>query len=192
MDDYAAITEKCREFLKEPEGRTIWDWAMECMDLPGLAMHCPQHHYLFPAVLLTACAKKERKSEEELLPMLEEAKKRAKKVLGGFCGYYGNCGAAVGVGIFLSIYTNTTPLSEENWQWVNEATGRSLIRIASVEGPRCCKRNGFLAFEEAVEVIRERLSVHLEMPSEVKCHYFLQNKECKHGKCPYFKGKKYK
>ena len=27
MDDYAAITEKCREFLKEPEGRTIWDWA---------------------------------------------------------------------------------------------------------------------------------------------------------------------
>ena len=68
--------------LKEPEGRTIWDWAMECMDLPGLAMHCPQHHYLFPAVLLTACAKKERKSEEELLPMLEEAKKRDHRKLG--------------------------------------------------------------------------------------------------------------
>ena len=84
MDDYAAITEKCREFLKEPEGRTIWDWAMECMDLPGLAMHCPQHHYLFPAVLLTACAKKEQKSEEELLPMLEEAKKTGEEGAGRF------------------------------------------------------------------------------------------------------------
>lgn len=191
MDYYAGITEKCRRFLEEEGERTIWEWAMECMDMEGLPMHCPQHHYLFPAILLTACSKAEKKNWEELSGMLKEAEKRAKKVLGGFCGYYGSCGAGVGVGIFLSVYTGTTPLSDKTWQWVNEATGRSLLRIASTEGPRCCKRNGFLAFEEACEIIRERLSIGLKKPETVKCHYFKENKECKHGKCPYFKGRQY-
>ena len=120
--------------------------------------------------------------------MLTEAEKRAKKVLGGFCGYYGSCGAGVGVGIFLSVYTNTTPFSEKSWQWVNEATGRSLIHIASVEGPRCCKRNGFLALEEAAEIVQERLGIQLERPQKVVCHYFENNKECKKEKCPYYPG----
>ncbi|WP_373213054.1 DUF5714 domain-containing protein [Ruminococcus sp. 5_1_39BFAA] len=189
MDYYVAIKEKCMGFLEEKETRTIWEWAMECMDLEGLPMHCPQHHFLFPAVLLTACAREDGQSEEKLSKMLNEAEKRAKKVLGGFCGYYGNCGAGVGVGIFLSVYTETSPLSDKSWQWVNEATGRSLIHIASVEGPRCCKRNGFLAFEEAVEIIQERLGIELKKPEKITCHYFSDNKECKKEKCPYYPGK---
>lgn len=188
MDYFVAITDKCLKFYREKDEKTIWDWAMECMDLEGLPMHCPPHHYMIPAVLLTACAAKEGKTEEELVKMLGEAQKRAKKVLGGFCGYYGSCGAGVGVGIFLSVYTNTSPLSTETWQWVNEATGRSLIHIASVEGPRCCKRNGFLAFEEAVKIIRERLGIELSKPEEIRCHYFENNKECKKEKCPYYPG----
>ena len=190
MDYYAAIREKCLNFYRETEKRTIWDYAMECMDLEGLPMHCPPHHFLVPAVLLTACAREDEKTEEQLARMLTEAEKRAKKVLGGFCGYYGNCGAGVGVGIFLSVYTGTTPVSEESWQWVNEATGRSLIRIASVEGPRCCKRNGFLAFEEAVRIIQERLGITLSKPEQIVCHYFVNNKECKKEKCPYYPGTK--
>lgn len=188
MDYYVGIKEKCIKFYKERTPGTIWDWAMECMDLEGLPMHCPPHHFLIPAVLLTACVVQDKKSGEELEKMLTEAEKRAKKVLGGFCGYYGSCGAGVGVGIFLSVYTNTTPLSEETWQWVNEATGRSLLRIASVEGPRCCKRNGFLALEEAVKIVRERLGILLSRPEKVVCHYFENNKECKKEKCPYYPG----
>ena len=65
---------------------------MECMDLEGLPMHCPPHHFMVPAVLLTACALQEGKTREELEKLLTEADKRAKKVLGGFCGNYGNCG----------------------------------------------------------------------------------------------------
>lgn len=186
MDYYVGIKEKCMKFYKEETQGTIWDWAMECMDLEGLPMHCPPHHFLIPAVLLTACAMKEHQSEEALDKMLEEAQKRSKKVLGGFCGYYGSCGAGVGVGIFLSIYTNTTPISQESWQWVNEATGRSLLHIASVEGPRCCKRNGFLALEEAAKIIEERLDIELERPTKLICHYFENNKECKKEKCPYY------
>ena len=85
MDYYVAIREKCMNFYREKTPGTIWDWAMECMDLEGLPMHCPPHHFLVPAVLLTACAAKEGRTEENLSGMLMEAEKRAKKVLGGFC-----------------------------------------------------------------------------------------------------------
>ena len=188
MDYYVGIREKCLEFYKEEPMRTVWEWAMECMDLEGLPMHCPPHHFMVPAVLLTACARLEGRTDDELKKMLAEADKRSKKVLGGFCGYYGSCGAGVGVGIFLSVYTNTTPVSEEKWQWVNQATGRSLLHIASVEGPRCCKRNAFLAFEEAAVIIWERLGLELAEPGKVVCHYFMNNKECKKEKCPYYPG----
>lgn len=188
MDYYVAIREKCLSFFTEKEKKNIWEMAMECMDLEGLPMHCPPHHFMVPAVLLTACARKEGRSLENLEKMLSEADKRAKKVLGGFCGNYGNCGAGVGVGIFLSVYTKTTPLSDVTWQWVNAATGRALIRIASVEGPRCCKRNAFLAFQEAVEIVKERLGLELEKPEKVVCRYFPNNKECKKEKCPFYPG----
>ncbi|MCI5648396.1 MAG: DUF5714 domain-containing protein [Fusicatenibacter sp.] len=186
MDYYAAIREKCLKFFREKEEKNIWEMAMECMDLEGLPMHCPPHHLLVPAVLLTACGRMEEKSEEELEKMLMEADRRSKKVLGGFCGNYGSCGAGVGVGIFLSIYTNTSPLSEATWQWVNEATGRSLLKIASVEGPRCCKRNTFLALEEAVDIVKEHLTLELVKPEKILCRYYSNNRECKKEKCPFY------
>ena len=65
MDYYAAIREKCLSFFREKEEKNIWEMAMACMDLEGLPMHCPPHHLLVPAVLLTACACKEGKTEEE-------------------------------------------------------------------------------------------------------------------------------
>lgn len=63
-----------------------------------------------------------------------------------------------------------------------------MIKIASVEGPRCCKRNVFLAFEEAVEIVRERLQLELKKPEKVVCHYSPNNKECKKEKCPFYQG----
>ena len=33
MDYYVGIKEKCIKFYKERTPGTIWDWAMECMDL---------------------------------------------------------------------------------------------------------------------------------------------------------------
>ena len=32
-----------------------------------------------------------------------------------YVDFYGNCGAAVGTGIFISIITEATPLTKENW-----------------------------------------------------------------------------
>ena len=39
---------------------------------------------------------------------------RATDIKGGFCGFYGNCGAAVGTGIYVSIITGATPLTRES------------------------------------------------------------------------------
>ena len=84
MDYYVGIREKCMQFYQEKVPGTVWDWAMECMDLEGLPMHCPPHHFMIPAVLLTACAAKDGKSEEELAKMLTEAKSVPKKSLAVF------------------------------------------------------------------------------------------------------------
>lgn len=47
---------------------------------------------------------------------IKEAAKRAKQILGRFCGFYGDCGAAVGTGIFVSLSPGATPLSKwERW-----------------------------------------------------------------------------
>ena len=53
MDYYVAIREKCLSFFTEKEKKNIWEMAMECMDLEGLPMHCPPHHFMVPAVRLT-------------------------------------------------------------------------------------------------------------------------------------------
>ena len=95
---------------------------------------------------------------------IAKARQRAEHVLGGFCGFYGNCGAAVGTGIFMSLITDATPLSHEEWRLSNLMTARSLLTIAHAGGPRCCKRNSFLAIAEAVRFAQERFGVEMAAP----------------------------
>lgn len=72
--------------------------AEELMTHPSIKMHGPEHHFLVPAVLLTAYLNKTNDTNR-LEKLLNEGAKRAKNILGGFCGFYGACGAAVGTGI---------------------------------------------------------------------------------------------
>jgi hypothetical protein len=106
---YQKIKEKCLSFYGEKR-KDIFAMQQEIMDFPEIPMHYPYHHFIIPAVLLTAADVCAGQSEETLRMQLETAEERAKNVLGGFCGFYGTCGAAVGTGIFFSIYTNTSPV----------------------------------------------------------------------------------
>ena len=84
-------------------------------------MHGPEHHFLVPAVLLSAYYNKKkysRKKEDKI----KEARKRVKKILGGVCGSHGICGATVGTVIFISLITNATPLSEKERKLSNQIT----------------------------------------------------------------------
>jgi hypothetical protein len=112
---------------------------------------------------------------------------RAEKVLGGFCGFYGDCGAAVGTGIFISVLTDATPLSRNEWKLSNLMTADSLHTIAHAGGPRCCKRNSFLAILEAARFVKEQFDTQMEMgSSRLKCEFHRLNKECKKAECRFY------
>lgn len=186
---YTQINNRCIAYFESKQEKTVIELAEDCMDLPGLPIHCPPHHFLVPAVLLTVCRKKGGDSLSYLQEDLQEANVRAHNILGGFCGLYGDCGAAVGTGIFLSIYTQTGPCSEGSWAWTNRITARSLMSIAEIDGPRCCKRNTYFALISARETIKEYLGIILEIPEKISCKYSTQNEECKELVCPFFKGR---
>ena len=117
---------------------TVEELLEKMMDHPEVPIHYPYHHFIMPAALLTLAAMEQSESREALEEMLDTAKVRSMQVPGGVCGNFGTCGAGVGAGIFMSVWTQTTPVSGKTWQWCNELTGRCLQKIASVEGPRCC------------------------------------------------------
>ena len=113
------------------------------MDLPFCHMHGPEHHVLVGAALLTAY--QNAGGRLDLESALREMYSRGKAVPGGACGFWGACGAGISAGQFLAIATASTPLAEEPWGLSNQMTALALDRIGKVGGPRCCKRDSFLA-----------------------------------------------
>lgn len=187
---FQELKETCLAAFESKKKYTVEELMMEMMDHPEVPMHYPYHHFIIPATLLTLATMEDCSSKEELEEMLDKAILRAKNVLGGFCGHYGACGAGVGAGIFMSIYTDTSPLSETGWQWANEMTGICLQKIASIPGPRCCKRTGFLAMQTAVPYANEKLELHLTSGDKIVCKYASRNKDCKKEVCPFYPGEK--
>ncbi|MCG6188878.1 DUF5714 domain-containing protein [Maribellus maritimus] len=159
------------------------------MKFPDFKMHCPEHHYLVPAVLLASYSKAVGK-EEKLESWLKIARNRAEKVPGAFCGTHGSCGAAVGTGIFVSSITGATPLSSEEWSLCNSIVGRSLLAMSRYGGPRCCKRVTYIALQETAKFLKDRMAVKLDIPENIECSFFLQNEEqCLKEECPFYPNK---
>src|ERR1043165_1587455 len=107
--------------------------AVSLMNSPAISMHGPEHHFLVPAVLLTSYynAEGNAKTKERKIKV---ARQRAENVLGGFCGFYGACGAGIGTGIFISLITDSTPVSIESWGLANQMTAESLRCIGALGG----------------------------------------------------------
>lgn len=160
--------------------------ATKAMKLPQVRMHGPEHHYLVSAVMLSCYANLEGK-QTALPGWLEKAEKRSKSVLPAYCGTHGSCGAAVGTGVYLSIVTETTPLSTESWGWCNQLTSNALASVAKLGGPRCCKRVSYLSIEEAVKYSRKKLGTAFpERTEKTNCRFHRKNQECMEGACPYY------
>ena len=157
--------------------------AMELMKRPTIKMHGPEHHFLVPAVLLAAYYNSSGNVEEKESKIIK-ARERAEKVLGGFCGTHGSCGAGLGTGIFISLITNATPLSKEGWKDANRMTAKSLASIAEHGGPRCCKRTSFLAIKEATGYLDMG---QFDQDDEIQCEFSNLNKECLKKECPFFR-----
>lgn len=85
----------------------------DMMTDPDVYMQGPEHHVLAGAALLTAY--RNAGGDIDLHRALAEMINRGSTVPGGACGFWGCCGAAVSAGIFMSIITETTPLSSDTW-----------------------------------------------------------------------------
>jgi len=160
--------------------------AINLMSHPSVAMHGPEHHFLVPAVLLASY--NQVKPGGNLPIQLRQARHRAEGVMGGSCGFCGNCGAAVGTGIFISLITGSSPLSTQTWQLCNRMTAESLLSIAEHGGPRCCKRDTFLALQCADAFLQKEFGVKLEMPESIHCDFSPLNKQCLQKGCPFYSG----
>ena len=152
------------------------------MDLPFCHMHGPEHHVMVGAALLTAY--KNAGGQLDLEGALREMYSRGKSVPGGACGFWGACGAGIGAGQFLAIVTQSTPLAVEPWSLSNQMTARALESIGKAGGPRCCKRDSFLAILAAVDFVREHLGVEMERTVPV-CSYSPRNNQCIGRRCPF-------
>ncbi len=183
--------------LKETSKNPI-EIIRKLMSLTFCHMHGPEHHIMVGSALLAAY--KNAGGKIDLEKALLEMQTRGKKVPGGACGFWGACGAAVSSGMFISIITGSTPLANKEWGLSNLMTSASLGAIGKVGGPRCCKRNSYLAISEAVRFVtynikekikmldlrfvRENLGVEMEL-EEIRCVHSSQNNQCIGERCPF-------
>jgi len=181
LEPNGLIEQYCRTTqLKDPHRIAI-----TLMKNPLINMHGPEHHFLVPATLLAAWYNKHKNTVMKDAAIIT-ARRRAEDLKGGVCGSLGACGAAIGTGIFISLITGATPLSREEWRLANLMTSESLKVIAENGGPRCCKRNSFLAIDAAISYLKTHFATELSVENKIICEFAILNPECLGEECCYY------
>jgi uncharacterized protein len=157
--------------------------AFLAMRHPKVKMHGPEHHFLAPAVLVSAWCNL-RDEGHRKAALLAEVRRRSEPVLGGFCGYQGACGAAIGTGIFVSLVTGSNPIAGRPRGLSIRATGEALKVIGNTDAPRCCKRDTFLALLAAARFARKHLGIVFPI-RRMRCEFHDLNRECIGEACPF-------
>ena len=152
------------------------------MQMPFCHMHGPEHHVMVGAALLTAYHN--AGASIDLHAALREIMNRGRNVPGGACGFWGACGAGISSGMFISIISSSTPLTNEPFALSHQMTASSLGKIGEIGGPRCCKRDSFLSILAAIDFVREHFGIEMEK-HEVICRYSTQNNQCIGKRCPF-------
>jgi hypothetical protein len=158
--------------------------AVAAMRHPKVKMHGPEHHFLAPAVLLSAWCNLSGQADRKPA-LLAEARQRSEPVLGGFCGFQGACGAGVGAGIFVSIVAGSSPMKGPERGLSIRATSEALKVIGNTDDARCCKRDIFLGLLSAAQFARKNLGI--DFPTgKVRCEFSASNRECPGKACPFY------
>lgn len=180
--------ENIKQICLEEESKNPIEIAIKIMKEPYVNIHGPEHHIIDGASFLTAMHN--AGVEFDLAAALDEQEVRGRKMPGATCGQWGMCGSASSLGAALAIIHNTRPLSNNEYYKDNlRLTSASLANIAEIGGPRCCKRNAFLSLSTAIEFVKEKYGIELEI-SDIQCTFTSRNKQCIHHRCPFYKGEK--
>ena len=159
--------------------------AVEIMNSPAIKMHGPEHHFIAPAVLMT-CVLNLQKKSIEIKDKLDLIANRAFVETSGSCAFRENlCGAACGMGVFLSVFLDRTLSEDDAWSESNEITAACLKEIESNHGPRCCKRDTYLSLQASIKFLKERFALELPI-SGARCSFSLRNKSCGHEVCGFY------
>ena len=106
---------------------------------------------------------------------------------GATCGKWGMCGSASSVGAALAIIHETGPLSSNEYYKHNlQLVSNVLLKVSEIGGPRCCKRNGFLAIKTAAEFVSKTYGIDLECDN-FSCDFSNKNAQCIKTRCPFYR-----
>lgn len=181
---------KIIEACLQEKGTNPIDIFYNVAQMDFVRIHGPEHHVLDGASLLTAFYN--AGGNIDLPSSLNELMKRGLQMPGATCGMWGVCGAVSSMGAALSIIDGTGPLtSDASWGRHMEFTSKALYSLSQVGGPRCCKRDAFLGFQNAIQYINENYDVELES-NNIECCFSEKNEQCIKGKCPFYKKPKKK
>lgn len=152
------------------------------MSHPAVPMHGPEHHALVAGAIVAAA-----RNTGYAIPdtAVDKAIERGAIIPGGWCGYYGDCGAAVGLGVAVSVLTGATPLTGKQRSLALEATSVALARMLD-EHPRCCKRATRRAIETAKLFLQEKMGIILPEGIKPRCTYTARNQQCPKEACAYY------
>ena len=169
--------------MEEPSRNPI-EIIEKMMSMPFCHMHGPEHHVMVGAALLTAY--KNAGGDIDLHKALIEIMDRGKNVPGGACGFWGACGAGISSGMFISIISKSTPLTQEPFALSHKMTAKSLNAIGEIGGPRCCKRDSYLSILSAIDFVKDHFGVEMER-QVIICGHSGQNNQCIGKRCPFSK-----
>ena len=151
----------------------------------NVPMHGPIHHIIDGAAFMTAMYNAGVKFN--LDTALDELANRGSDMPGATCGKWGMCGSASSVGAALAIIHETGPLSSNEYYKHNlQLVSNVLLKVSEIGGPRCCKRNGFLAIKTAAEFVSKTYGIDLECDN-FSCDFSNKNAQCIKTRCPFYR-----
>lgn len=183
---YDKIEAACLAAFRAEAEPTPYGLLLELMDLPGLPMHCPPHHYIMPATLLTVAARKTGEPEDLFREQLAECKDRALNGPGRVLRLVRRLRRCRRHRHFYERFYKCRPPRPGLLGRLQPRHRPGPAADCRGRRPRCCKRNSFIALQSAIASIEKSLGIQLADPGKIVCKYHKENAECKKHACPFY------
>jgi hypothetical protein len=141
----------------------------------------PEHHAMVAGIVIATYRNLGGSATDD---MIGTAIQRGAKIPGGYCGFAGACGAALGAGIAVGILMESNPLKPVQRRSVQSLTSRIMTVLSHLEAARCCQRESWLALKELAKISADYLPVELQAREDLVCRQAAENRECLGSECP--------
>ncbi|MFO7750967.1 MAG: DUF5714 domain-containing protein, partial [Desulfobacteraceae bacterium] len=150
---------------------------------PMIPLHGPEHHFIVPGAIVAAYRNLGGDVGDD---QIRSAIERGRAIPGGSCGFWGGCGAALGVGIGFGLILESNPVKAGPRRAVQQLTGEVIQTLAEVEAARCCQRESWTALTVASKMSKTLLPIAMPVAVDLVCTQAGRNRECPKKACPYF------